>query len=54
MRILLLVLLLAGCTDLDPFSRDLKCVDGVVYVKSGGAWIQAMLYKDNKCLPESK
>lgn len=47
--ILVLCLFMIGC-DGNDFRTEYKCVDGVIYVKSNGAWIQALIYKDNKCL----
>ncbi len=39
---------LAGCTHI---GAEYKCQDGVIYIKNNGAWIQTLVYKDNKCLP---
>ncbi len=44
----ILFLILSGCY-LD--GGKLKCVDGVLYLKDNGAWVQAKLYENNKCLP---
>lgn len=46
--IFVLFLFLLGC---DPFKEKLKCQDGVIYIRADGAWVQALMYKDNKCLP---
>ncbi len=52
---LLSVLILAGCTEFsDHFTTKMKCVGGIVYIQLDGAWVQALAYKDNKCLPEEK
>ncbi len=48
--ILLLILLIGGCTRLG-LSTEFKCKDGVLYMRDNGAWIQAKLYEQNKCLP---
>ena len=29
-----------------------KCINGKVYVDNGGVWIEALMYKDNKCAPK--
>ncbi len=52
MKYLILVLLLTSCKD--PMDTTFKCQDGILYVQSDGAWIQAIMYKDNKCLPLDK
>ena len=50
-KILPLLFLLLGC-DGSNFHTEYKCKDGIIYIKSSGAWIQAMIYEKNKCLPE--
>ncbi len=52
---LLISIWLVGCDGIHVETRY-RCVDGKIYVLSGGIWISAELYKDNKCLPieESK
>lgn len=41
-----LVIILCGCS-----VSEYKCVDGVLYMKKNGAWIQPKFYETNKCLP---
>jgi hypothetical protein len=48
--IVCLVLCSVGCSDFS-IGTKYKCVDGVVYIRHTGAWIQAKVYQDNKCLP---
>lgn len=52
--ILIAFIFVAGCDD--PLGTKFKCQDGVIYLKDNGAWIQALAYDKNKCLPmeESK
>lgn len=46
--VIFMIIGISGCTDiLEP---KYKCVDGIVYIRSDGAWIQALYYNDNKCL----
>jgi len=49
----LFLLSMAGCTceDFMPHEPRLKCVGGVTYVMENGAWVEALLYKGNRCLP---
>lgn len=41
-------LILSAC---DPLESQYKCDQGILYMKSKGAWIQTLLYEKNKCLP---
>ncbi len=44
------IFICSGCTVLET---QYKCKDGIIYVRSNGAWIQALGLKDNKCLEEN-
>ena len=42
------ILMISGC---DYYEIKMKCEDGVLYAEYNGAWVQALGYKNNKCLP---
>jgi len=46
-KYLILILLLSGC---DSFVNKYKCKDNVTYVELDGAWVEAGVFKDRKCL----
>lgn len=44
---------LSAC-DFMRLAPQLKCINGDVYVRMDGAWVEAMFYEKNKCAEESK
>lgn len=52
MRWLLIVLMCSGCSEFE--TTKYKCHDGVLYLKNSGAWIEAKIYSQNKCLPDGE
>ena len=43
----LVLLLFSGCTS---WVTEYKCIDGNVYIKFNGAWVEAKAFEDNKCV----
>jgi hypothetical protein len=50
--ICIFIICLFGCKD--PFESEMTCRDGILYIKDSGVWVEARLYKNNKCFNASE